>query len=60
MYRFLGEFDCEADLADAIGSETAAAVWEGKSNYFHHLETGFIFGVPDFMADAIFDSGNVL
>ena len=60
MYRFLGEFDCEADLGEGVGMEAASKVYKGKLNYFQDLNSGEVFGVPDYMAESLFDSGNVL
>lgn len=45
MYRFLGEFDCEADLGAWIGMEAASKVYKGKLNYFQNLNSGEVFGV---------------
>ena len=60
MYRFLGEFDCEADLGAWVGMEKASNAYRGKLNYFQNLNSGEVFGVPDYMAESLFDSGNVI
>lgn len=60
MYRFLGEFDCEADLGAWIGMEAASKVYKGKLNYFQNLNSGEVFGVPDYMAESFFESGYAL
>ena len=52
MYHFLGEFDCEADLGAWIGMEAASKVYKGKLNYFQNLNSGEVFGVPDYMAES--------
>lgn len=60
MYRFLGEFDCEADLRAWVGMEAAAKAYKGKLYYFQNLKSGEVFGIPDYMAESLFDSGSVL
>lgn len=37
MLKYLGELDCEADLASIVGDQEAARSWHGKLCYFSTL-----------------------
>ena len=58
--KYLGEFDCEADLAYIIGEQEAARAWCGKLCYFLDLDSKRVFGVSDVYADSLFESGAVI
>lgn len=60
MLVYLGEMDCIGDLIDIVGEDTAYKVWSGKFNYFKNLSDGSIFGVGDYEADVLFESGEVV
>lgn len=60
MLKYLGEFDCEADLASIIGEQEAARAWCGKLCYFLDLDSKHVFGVSDVYADSLFESGAVI
>ena len=62
LIKYLGEFDCMADLIDMVGEDAGTKAWHGKLNYFEDLSTGQIFGLGDFEADYILElieRGNV-
>lgn len=60
MLKYLGELDCEADLASIVGEKEAARAWGGKLCYFMDLDDRHIFGVSDMYADSLFESGAVV
>ena len=60
MLKYLGELDCEADLAFIIGEREAARAWCGKLCYFIDLSSRRVFGVSDVYADSLFESGAVV
>ena len=60
MLKYLGELDCEADLASIIGEQEAARAWRGKLCYFLDLSSRHVFGVSDVYADSLFESGAVV
>lgn len=60
MLKYLGEIDCEADLAAAVGEQEAARAWHGKLCYFLDLSSRRVFGVNDIYADSLFESGAVV
>lgn len=60
MLVYLGEMDCIGDLIDRVGEDAAYKVWCGKLNYFKNLSDGSIFGVGDYEAEVLFESGEVV
>lgn len=60
MLKYLGELDCEADLASIVGEQEAARAWCGKLCYFLDLSDRHVFGVSDVYADSLFESGAVI
>ena len=58
--KYLGEFDCKADLASIVGEQKATRAWHGKLCYFLDLSSGNVFGVNDVYADTLFDSEAVI
>ena len=60
MLKYLGELDCEADLASIVGEQEAARAWCGKLCYFLDLSSKHAFGVSDVYADSLFESGAVI
>lgn len=60
MLVYLGEMDCPGDLIDRVGESTVYKAWCGKLNYFKNLSDESIFGVGDYEAEALFESGEVV
>ncbi len=60
MLVYLGEIDCIGDLIDRLGEDAAYKAWCGKLNYFKDLSDGSIFGVGDYEAEVLFESGEVV
>ena len=60
MLKYLGELDCEADLASIVGEQEAARAWRGKLCYFLDLDSKRVFGVSDVYSACPFESGSVI
>lgn len=60
ILKYLGELDCDADLASIVGEQEAARAWCGKLCYFLDLSSRRVFGVSDVYADSLFESSAVI